>query len=107
MAAYKFTVEQRRVPGQHLHGWVAIDEADGTEIPLSKGGTGAFLGRYPEIAAYLATKKVTAVLDYSPARGDRFDPDYAKDVHTFTFNTAGVIVVKDIPRLIAGMTLQL
>lgn len=107
MAAHEFTVEQRQVPGQHLHGWVAIDAADRTEIPLPNGGTGAFLGRYPEIAAYLATKNVTAALDYSPARGDRFEPDYANDVHKFTFNTAGEIVVKDIPRLIAGITLQL
>lgn len=50
---------------------------------------------------------MTAVLDFSARRGDSFDPDYEKDVHTFSFNTAGGIVVKDIPRLQFGMSLQL
>ncbi|HEY5712619.1 MAG TPA: hypothetical protein VIT38_12055 [Allosphingosinicella sp.] len=108
MSAYDFTVEQRQVPGQRQHCWVAIDDADGTEIPLPKGGNVAWVGRYPEIVvAYLAAKNVTAVLDYSPARGDNFEPAYEKDIHTFTFNTGGGIVVKDIPRAQFGLSLQL
>ncbi len=52
------------------------------------------------IEAYLARMNVKVALEYSPARGDRFEPDYANDVHKFIFNTAGGIVVKDIPRLV-------
>lgn len=106
MIAHSFTVEQRQVPGEPAHYWVAIDDDDGSEIPLYKGGTGAWLGRYPEIADYLASKSVQAALDYTPRRGDRFDPDYEKDEHRWTFETGGGIVVKDIPRLVWEMSIR-
>jgi hypothetical protein len=107
MSAHSFTVAQRPVPAQSSHTWVAIDDADGTEIPLPKGGTGEFLGRYPEIADYLAKEKgVGVALDYAPRRGDHFDPDYANDEHRWTYDTGGGIVVKDIPRLVLEITLR-
>ena len=107
MSAFEFSVEQRQVPCRHEHVWVAIDDASGDEIALPKGGTGDFLGRYPEIAAWLAAKGVRATLDYSRARGDTFDADHDQSRYTWAFNTGGGIVVNDIPRLIEGITVEL
>lgn len=106
MSAYEFTVEQRQFPGTHQHSWVAIDRASGSAIDLPQGGSGAWLGRYPEIAPWLAGQGVRAALEFSRARGDTFDADHQKGVYTWTFNTAGGIVVRDIPRLVAGITIQ-
>jgi len=106
MAAHSFTVEERPVPGKPEHVWVAIDDADRAEIPLPRGGSGVYLGRYPELAGYLAAKGVECALDFTPRRGDIFEPDYENDVHTFTFDTAGGIVVKDIPRTVGRVTIQ-
>lgn len=106
MSAYEFEVEQRPVPGTHEHGWVAIDRASGTAIDLPLGGSGAWLGRYPEIAAWLGGQGVKAALEFSRARGDIFDADHDKGVYSWTFNTAGGIVVRDIPRLLAGIKIQ-
>ncbi|HEX8443480.1 MAG TPA: hypothetical protein VF631_07520 [Allosphingosinicella sp.] len=95
------------MPGANRHGWVAIDDATGFAIDLPQGGTGAYIGRYPEIAAYLATKGLAVALDYSRARGDQLDADHGKGVYTWTFETGGGIVVKDIPRVMASITVQL
>jgi hypothetical protein len=107
MSAYEFTVEQRAVPGTHNHHWVAVDAADGTVIDLPQGGTGPWLGRYPEIAAHLAGKGIKVALDYARARGDTFDADHDQSVYTWTFHTEGGIVVKDIPRVISSLILQI
>lgn len=106
MSAYEFDIEQRQIPATHEHGWVAIDRASGTEIDLPRGGSGAWLGRYPEISDWLAGHGVTAALDYSRARGDTFDADHQSGVYCWTFNTAGGIVVRDIARLVAAITIQ-
>lgn len=107
MSAHEFTVEQRQVPGTHQHTWVAVDDATGMVIDLPQGGTGAFLGRYPEIAACLAGAGLSVTLDYSRARGDSFDADHANGVYTWSFNTGGGIAVKDIPRVMASFTVEL
>ena len=107
MNAFLFSVEQRSVSGQHQHTWVAIDNANGFEIDLPKGGTGAFLGRYPEIANYLIAKGHNVALDYSRQRGDTFEADHTQSIYTWTFNTGGTIVVKDIPRLVFGISVQI
>ncbi len=106
MSAYEFSVEQRAIPATHLHGWVAIDDASGAEIDLPQGGTGAWLGRYPEIAAWLAGRGVAVSLDYFRARGDSFDADHEKGLYRWTFNTGGGIVVKDIPRVIGSLSIS-
>lgn len=106
MSTYEFDVQQRQISGTRQHTWVAIDRASGTVIDLPAGGSGAWLGRYPEISSWLAGQGITAELDYSRARGDTFDADHKKGVYTWTFNTAGGIVVRDIPRLVTGMTIQ-
>lgn len=107
MSTYEFSVEQRAIPGANEHGWVAVNDADGAEISLQKGGSGQFLGRYPEIEDYLAGKGIKAALSYTPRRGDKLDLDYEQEVFTWTFNTGGEIVVRDIPRLIASLTIEL
>lgn len=107
MSTYKFTIEQRPVPGEHQHGWVAIEDSSGDEIDLPKGGAGAFLGRYPEIAAYLAGKGLRVELVYSRARQDSFDADHDQSVYTWTFNTGGGIVVADIPRVVRELAVGL
>lgn len=104
MSTYKFTIEQHPVPGQNQHSWVAIEDGSGDKIDLPNGGTGAFLGRYPEIAAYLAGKGIDANLVYSRARKDSFDADHDNSIYTWTFNTGGGIVVADIPRVVWEMT---
>lgn len=104
MSTYKFTVEQRPVPNEHRHGYVAIEHSSGDEIDLPEGGTGPFLGRYPEIAAYLAGKGVKVQLDYSRARQDSFDADHNQSVYTWTFNTGGGVVVVDVPRVVSSLT---
>lgn len=106
MSTYKFTVEKRRIPGEHRHGYVAIDDSSGDEIDLPEGGTGAFLGRYPEIAVYLARKGVNVQLDYSRARQDSFDADHEQSVYIWTFNTGGGVVVVDVPRVIWSLTVD-
>lgn len=107
MSGFEFTVEQRQVPGQRQHCWVAVDAASGDVIDLPRGGTGTLLGRYPEIATWLALKGTPVTLDFSRARGDTFDADHNRSLYTWTFNTGGGIVVKDIPRVEASLTVQI
>ena len=106
MSAHSFTVQQRPIPGTHSHHWVAVDDDEGTVIDLPQGGIGAWLGLYPEIAAHLAGKGVAVALHYSRARGDSFDADHEQSVYTWTFNTTGGIVVKDIPRVVGSLAVQ-
>ena len=106
MSAYSFKVEQRQVPFQHGHTWVAIDEATNAEIPLPSGGNNRRLGAYPEIEAYLGQQGVKANLVYVRSRGDHLDIDYEAEAHTWTFQTGGGVVVKDIPRLVQGLSLD-
>jgi hypothetical protein len=106
MTAHQFTIEQRQVPGTHQHGWIAVDDANGAVIDLPHGGTGDYLGRYPEIAAYLSGKGIDVALDYCRRRGDTFDADHQQRVYTWTFETGGGVVVRDIPRLVAGISVR-
>jgi hypothetical protein len=106
MSAYSFKVEQRQVPFQHGHTWVAIDEATNVEIALPSGGNDRLLGAYPEIVTYLSAQGVKANLIYTQSRGDHLDIDYEAETHTWTFQTAGGVVVKDIPRLVRGLGLD-
>jgi hypothetical protein len=67
-------------------------------------------GRLPrplsEIADYLSAKGLAVALDYSSRRGDTFEADHEKGVYTWTFNTGGIIVVKDIARLVWGLSVE-
>ena len=106
MSVWSFKVEQRQVEGKHSHTWVAIDEANEQEVELPAGGNGNLLGSYPEIERYLAGRGVDSILSYSKARGDTLDIDRQNDVYTWTFSTAGEVVVKDIPRLVVGYSIE-
>lgn len=105
MATFEFHVKQIPVassPGQHT--WEAIDNGNGYAIPLPSGGTGMYLGSFPEIADYLRQQHgIDADLDYvNPP--DALVIDRAKNTVIWTFLRAGhTVIVKDMPRLVWRM----
>lgn len=106
MTAFKFVVQLRQVPHRHVHTYTAVDVATGEEVPLLQGGDGKFLGCYPEIQAHLKARGIEANMTYTRQRGDTFDPDYTADKHVWTFKTGGEVIVEEIPRLVAGGSLE-
>jgi hypothetical protein len=102
MARYEFRVQEYPVPQTHYVGWEAKDQANGKSVLLPNGGTGQYLGRYPEIEDYVSTeysKSVSLRYGGQPAGDDLSIGSDGNSIWTFRRN-GDEFIVRDIPRII-------
>lgn len=104
MATHTFQVSQKQIPGKHEHSYEAQHVETGKVFALPEGGNGKYVGAYPEIDDYLKNNYgVQAVVAYTAAPADKFEPDYSTGVYKWTYQRNGhEVIVHDIDRVAAS-----